>query len=65
VQALSPKAKAKTHTDRNPLNQLFMFVFTDAHNDCESYGTELKKPTVLPRWVFKLLTLNWLAPAGN
>ena len=24
-----------------------------------------KKPTVLPRWVFGLLTLNWLAPAGN
>jgi len=24
-----------------------------------------KKPTVLPQWVFKLLTLNWLAPALN
>jgi hypothetical protein len=25
----------------------------------------VKKPTVLPRWVFSLLTLNWLAPALN
>jgi hypothetical protein len=25
----------------------------------------VKKPTVLPRWVFDFLNLNWLAPAGD